>query len=495
MTRLLPVLPYDPAETALSYLGRVAAIHTGLPSRQILADLGIDRRAYLAGREPAVTDFATATGVDPAALGGGAITITTRSNDFRGASHSKDFLSSWVDRVCPACLAEDGRMSDRKHRLLWCYRMVRVCPVHCVALVRIDDGKGTDLRTLPGACDRILGSPSDTGARPVHDHVDWIDARLRLDEDLSSWMAGQTCEQVLAASEVIGAVLDHGAEVRVQCLGEDARDAATQTGFAIYAAGPEAVRDAISTIRDRAGVKAAQAGPLAMYGRLYDWLNTRSSLIDPGPIRTILRDHIVEHSAVASGESILGEVVETRRFHSLASLAGKTGLSPRKLIRLLEKRGLVEVGATPASSGATVFPVAEVERLCADLEDPILLQDVAEYVSGTRSQVTALYAAGVLKPIFPADSAGEFKMVSFARRHLDDLVADIAGLPELIEEDGKTFGTLALACQGGAGFTADVLPKVLAGEMEAWRDPERRGIASIRMRLVGDGRPKATGSP
>lgn len=161
---------------------------------------------------------------------------------------------------------------------------------------------------------------------------------MRPDGDPASWIIGQPSEQVPAASAVLGAVLDHGPGESLPCLDGDQQEAA-DTGPAVHGAGPDAIRDAISSTRERAGIEAAQAGLPAMSGRLHDWPKTRSSLLGPGPIRSILRDQIIVHSAVDRRNAVLGEVVEVRRFHSLGSLALRTGTSGRRLFRLPQGRG------------------------------------------------------------------------------------------------------------------------------------------------------------
>ncbi len=84
---------------------------------------------------------------------------------------------------------------------------------------------------------------------------------------------------------------------------------------------------------------AVQAGPLATYGRLYDGLDWGANMIDPGPIRDVLRAHTVEHSAVDGGEVGLGVEMIRRKFHSIVTLSAETGMDRRHLSRLLQKTG------------------------------------------------------------------------------------------------------------------------------------------------------------
>ncbi|MEO9517358.1 MAG: hypothetical protein ABJH45_06140 [Paracoccaceae bacterium] len=62
-------------------------------------------------------------------------------------------------------------------------------------------------------------------------------------------MADQTLEQVLAASEMLGAILEHGHRVAVMKLSPEQTEEATDIGFSIYSEGPEAISEALDTIR------------------------------------------------------------------------------------------------------------------------------------------------------------------------------------------------------------------------------------------------------
>ena len=480
-TMLRTCLAYESDETALSWLGRLAAVETGQPVNRILADLGVDRMGFLAGKRGPVRDFATAIGMDPATLLDGAFRILPRETAFRGEGLSKDFAAPWVRKVCLHCLRDDGQRKAWRHRILWCFRVAHSCPIHNDQLTDLDDRQAVDIRTLPVS--KALDRQRQISADPVQTprYLDWLDHRIARRNGHDDWTDGQTLEQVLAASEVLGAVLDYGHGVRLHSLSADKRGNALETGFGIYVDGPASIRSAIDDIRVRAGTKAAQAGPLAMYGRLFDWLAARSSFADPGPIRDILRDHIIEHSAVDRGETVLGEVVTERRFHSLGSLVEATGLTRRRLFLLLQKLGYVDQGATIAECGDLVFPVGEVETICADLADPILLHDVAAYIGASNAQALALYRSGVFRPIFPAEERGEIRRIVFARRHLDDFLARITALPVRTEDDDRRFGTVALACQGGAGPTSALVSAILAGKRHAVREKGVPGIKGIRV--------------
>jgi len=218
-----------------------------------------------------------------------------------------------------------------------------------------------------------------------------------------------------------------------------------------------------------------------MYGALYDWLDRRSQLIAPGPVRDILREHILNHDAYAPGERLLGEPVGKRRLHSVISLAMTLKVNRRRMSRLLQKLGLVPEGATDGESGRLVFPVEEVEQLIKDYETAIPLAQVPDYIGGTQSQTLALYRAGVLPPVIPADAPGAVRRVIFARRVLDDLLSRIGELSPFDDTQREKVLSIGEACQRHGGRTEDLTQAVLAGKIEAFRLPGDTRLHAVQV--------------
>lgn len=100
---------------------------------------------------------------------------------------------------------------------------------------------------------------------------------------------------------MIGAVLGHGQQIRLRSLSRQERSDAVDQGFSCYREGQGGVMEAFDKIQARSSARAVQAGPLAVYGRLYDWLDGGAKLIDPGPIRPLLREHILSHTSMTKG--------------------------------------------------------------------------------------------------------------------------------------------------------------------------------------------------
>lgn len=480
----MPFLPYDPAETVQSYAGRLAMLHTGQRAPRLLEDCGVKPARFAAGHSEEVTQFAEAVGEDPKALQAGTIRTLSRYNRFRGEDCSRTVLSPRVRQFCPHCLRENGQVAEWRHRLEWCFWSVPICVRHRSSLIEVPRQGVVDIRDAVECAGGLDVAEMATSGAEAGRCLVWLGDRLRAARD-PSWLDGQTIEQVLSVSEMLGMVLERGQDVRPARLTRMERCDALETGFRIYEQGTEAVYAALGDIRRKASATAVQAGPLAMYGVLYDWLDRRSQLIDPGPIRHILREHILDHDAYLCGDRLLGEVVTEQRLHSVQSLAHTLKVDRRRMSRLLQKLGLVPEGATDAESGRLVFQVHEVEQLVSDYETAIPLADVPEYIGATHNQTLVLYRAGILPAVIPADAPGAVRGVMVARRVLDELLARIGALPLLDHHHRFQALSVGRACQR-YGRPADMLTRdVLAGKIAAFRTSGGSGLHAVRV-LMSD---------
>lgn len=476
MNLLRPHIAFDPHETLLSYAARLSAFHTGLGGERLLRDIGVDPAAFFSGKPDAVVKFANATGNSKEAFERVAIAVHQRHVNFRGDRFSKGFLNPRTAKCCPECLSETPCRESWQHQLIWCFRPVHRCIRHGRALVPSGNKSGVDLRNA-FTHESEKETPAISQTTPKF--LSWLDEQLFSNDAPQTWMTGQTIEQVLAASEVLGAVLEHGHKVRPTKLSAGAQENATELGFSTYAEGPEAIAEALTRIRTSTSATAVQAGPLAMYGQLFDWLDRRCNVIDPGPIRDILREHIVKHSAVDSGAIVLGVEITKRKFHSLESLAQQMAIKRIRLSRLMQKLGYIPVGASDAESGVLVFDADEVITLIDDFGSAIALNDVPLYVGASKHQFDALYASGILTPLIPRNGPGSVRYVVFARRTLDALLSRLMEFPEVGTKSPKGLDTIAFACQRGGGTTSEVVGHILEGKLSAFRRSGKLGLAGV----------------
>jgi hypothetical protein len=474
---LWPSLAFDPHETLASYADRLSMFHTGRGMERLLRDNGINTGHFVSGHTDAVSMFAEATGHDAEALLQNAIRVYQRGGEFRGEAISKPFLQPQARRYCPMCLEEDGGSTDWRFRLIWGFRHVQRCDRHDVWLAATGNPSANCLRVALNEAPEV--APADA-AEEAPAYLGWLAKRLAgADSDECLWLQDQTLEQVLAASEMIGGVLQHGHQVRLRSLSQVEAEEATDIGFSIYCDGPEAVEEALDTIRQTSPATAVQAGPLAHYGKLFDWLERRCNAIDPGPIRDLLRDHIVRHSAVEPGTKVLGVEITERRYHTLYSLSAEVGIDRPRLARLLKKLGEIPADATEVECGNRVFEAATTIPMVEAFKTAIPLRDVPDYLGASKRQFETLYREGVVQPLVPSSGRGSVRNVVFGRFHLDEMLEKIARLPEIEDARSGDFHSISYARQRGAGRFELLFAEILAGRIAAFRNPERTGIGSI----------------
>jgi len=473
---LWPNLPFHPEETLLSYADRLSVFHTGRGMERLLRDLGINAEHFTAGREETVIAFAQAVGMAFKDAQRSSVRVFSRGASFRGEVISKSFLSPRASRYCPCCLAEDGPRSDRRFRLIWGFRHVVRCDRHSRSLVKAPHVDGSNLRL---ALDAAPLGESEAVETETPEYLSWLRTRLDGLNLSSSWMEKQTLEQVLDASEMLGGILQHGHKIALSKLTPTESEEATDIGFSIYSEGPEAIEEALDTIRKTSPATAVQAGPLAYYGQLFDWLDRRSNAIDPGPIRDLLRNHIVRHSAIEPGATVLGVEITERRYHTLQSLSATVGIARPRLSRLLKKLGEIPAGATEVESGNMVFEAAKTVPLIRAVKTAVSIHDVAEYIGASKRQVETLYRKGIILPLIPRTGHGSVRQVVFAREHLDGLLRRISELPEMDERVEGKFHSISYACQRGAGHFEDVLSGILEDRIPGVRHTGKIGIGAI----------------
>ncbi|MCK8463068.1 TniQ family protein [Aliiroseovarius sp. S1339] len=474
---LWPSLPYNSEETLLSFADRLSVMHTGCGMERLLRDLGINIEHFISGREEAVGAFAEASGLRVHDVQKGAIRVFPRGASFRGEYISKTFLSPRAARYCPSCLAEDGQMADHRFRLIWGFRHVARCDRHSSWLVDAAYKNETSLRLAMGS---EMPEEPQAAKSGTPDYLFWL--RTRLDGGSlpgNHWIDSQTLEQVLAASEMLGATLEHGHRVATKKLSAAQTEEATDIGFSIYREGLEAVADALDTIRMTSPASAVQAGPLAHYGKLYDWLHRRSNTVDPGPIRDILRDHIVKNSAVEPGTKVLGVEVTERKYHTLQSLSAEVDIPRVRLSRVLKRLGQLPEDATEVDCGNAVFEAAKTVPMVEAFKSAVRLQDVPDYLGASKGQFEALYRIDIVKPLIPRTGRGSVRHVVFSRAHLDDFLRSLEELPLLADDAEGDFHPIAYACQRGAGLFEDVFVDIQAGKICGYRHSDKVGIGSV----------------
>lgn len=107
--------------------------------------------------------------------------------------------------------------------------------------------------------------------------------------------------------------------------------------------------------------------------------------INPGPIRDLLRGHILQTTAVDLGDMVLGQEVTERRIHSAYSLFIATTLHLKRHRKILIRLGIAPDNCGDLDYNRLVFPVTDTERICRDLMSAVPLSDRSREFGYTRS--------------------------------------------------------------------------------------------------------------
>lgn len=425
--------PLD-GETMMSWLGRLARTSCGFRPFEFLNLIGLSRTEILEANPSAIERLAAVTGVPRETIEQGVyLRIGERFYEHRGERFHAEFAGRDRTTFCPACLLDDRQpcspsAGQRVGRVNWLFEPVRTCPIHGIRLLRTVCGTYAERfqdMELVAPDDETLRQLADVALpRPVSPLQTYVERRL---EGCAgpAWLDGQAIDQAARTCEMLGAVLLHGSHVDLPDLSQDQWDAAGAEGFAFAARGERGVRDALDILFDRFRVGVVGGGPQAAFGRLYQWLQFNRCGKDRGPIRSVLREHILETMAVEPGTRLLGTVVEVRRRHSIASLARTSGLHPKTLNRALVQSGLIPHGDPDRVDGHLSVEAEAGERLAERIKRSIPVVRIPAYLNCNRTQAQMLVGCGLIGRIRPAES-GSKTMLNMVL--IDDLDAFLSRL-------------------------------------------------------------------
>ena len=111
--------------------------------------------------------------------------------------------------------------------------------------------------------------------------------------------------------------------------------------------------------------------------------------------------------AVAPGARLLGETLQVRRRHTVASLSRQTRLHPKTLNRALVLSGLLPEGDADRVDGNLSVEAQAGERLAERLQKATSVKKLPEYLKCNRMQAEQLVRHGFVKRIGGKDATAE----------------------------------------------------------------------------------------
>lgn len=470
---LRPFLPLEHDESALSWACRLALFHTGEPIQKFLNDLGIPQQDLWSGRKNAMRRLAEATGVELEQLTARQPQqLAQRFYNLRGETFRSRFLAGTQTPFCPLCLAEGDRsdLGLRVGRWPWHFSPYRTCEIHGVAIAhvakRVWSDQFHDLNTQAPRgeeLDAIIQSSIQRSPSPLQCYVV---ARLKWRNPAVEWLDGQGLEEGSRASEMLGVLAGLGPKPDLNSLTEDDWDRAGRIGFEIVSGGEAGIRDFLVQVLKSFPDRTAKNGPQAVFGRLYQWLQFDKTAHDPGPIRALVRDFIVDEMAVEAGTELFGEVVEVRKRHTSSSLARKFSLHPRTVHRALVASGLVSASDPTRITGLETCDAEKGEELIQAISRGIPVNSLPKQMNATRAQVAMLIGEGYLTPILKLNDVKSKALGSVDRLSVEAFLRDLSKSARVVSSPSPKYVPIPKAAEKASRLSAHIVSLLLEGRLD-----------------------------
>jgi hypothetical protein len=493
------------------------AAANGTSGLQFCSDLGISYRGLINLHGDALHAFASFCALSQTQLSDLVSWTGLAVGDVRMQFRNEVFVSRALRnptmRGCPACLKEDiERDPANPLRVMvmrgdWQLRDVSTCLRHRQPLMDLWHDKSLPSRMdvgahLTGLLKQISsGSMITAETSPTACDL-WLDKRLADGRD-ETWLADQS---LYAASTFLRLL---GVELVRTGLANDWAElppdrAAQAAGFDAANRGEAGIKDALKRLA--ALEPAGTSTPNKAFGQLYRDM-ARAYLAEESfaVFRGILREVILETWPIASGEDVLGELLEERRLYSINAAAQDAGIGPKLMGQLL-----VEAGALDEIDMGATFPAAPFQSLIDEIPQRVGNAEMWNAMGASRLEFEAMATDGVIRPRTRISTVKAPGLVSDGMalvEELDGLAIETdalganwerllrararagLGMDKLLRHIRKGALKLAMA-RGSTGFGAF---HILKSEVDALKaryaqaDPSREGLiaAAVFGRQIG----------
>ncbi|WP_159441698.1 TniQ family protein [Roseivivax lentus] len=402
-----------PHETLVSWTARIARYHANMSSHYFLSLIQLSRQDVVDGTEYGVTRLADLTGVPEARIEKCCIRREgDRNLSHRGECFSSLFMCRTQVSYCPQCLLEDrdtegASLGMRVGRLSWMFRTVRACHRHgCEVLRRPRENFSEQFQDMEIVApeDWALKQQVPAAGAMMHSELqEYVERRLA-GASGPMWLDEQPIDQAAKACEMLGACMEYGAHCDLDRLVPADWHCAGAVGFEATSQGVKGIRAALDQIqRKSAGKYARGGGPQAIFGRLYQWLQFNKGGQDRGPIRHVLREHILDAFPIGPGTRLFGECVTQRRRHSVSSLSRESGLHPKTLSRALVRSGLIQEQEEQDVDPWSTADARQAGILVQKIKHSIPVKQVPKYLNCNRRQAELLVREGILPQLVTSE--------------------------------------------------------------------------------------------
>ncbi|UWQ99081.1 hypothetical protein K3729_17000 [Rhodobacteraceae bacterium S2214] len=214
-----------------------------------------------------------------------------------------------------------------------------------------------------------------------------------------AWLDGQDIDQGCRAAHMLGGLMAYGSARKAAEMTGDMWDEAGRAAWPVVCDGEGAIRELITTQLLSAIKKNGHPSPRNAFGMLYAWLFASRLSKDPGPIRDIVRDVIIDNVPLVPGQMLLGEQITKPRFASIASIAKAEHLHSKTLTKILELAGVIDETEPLKGAPNVVADYAKAKPLIERAKHATPVTQVPDMLSASRPLVASLIELGQLRRI------------------------------------------------------------------------------------------------
>jgi TniQ len=484
LTDRLPFAPiYRAGEAPTAYAARIAAAY-GLDVREFCSDRGIRLRDLAKGEAPALARLARAGGAD--------LDEMARSTFFRTDAYGYEYRGQDVRRgdlttgrldVCARCLLDDiddaGGPSSTDGCFLradWCLDVVDTCPVHACALVTLHGAPGPAYlfefsALVAAASGRLQEMSRSSEARAPTALQDYVLARLEGDGTGVPFLDGMGLAAAVRTCEVLGAAACFGGAAQLESLDRPQLRAARIRGFEVAGRGDEGVRELLASMTaSYAHGNPSEEGRTARkaFDALHQFLHVNPKRLHWkvaafARLRAVVRDFIKANFPLQAGETVLGEVIEERRLHSVASLAIEVRIGVPRLRKILQLKGVIDDVQCRLADSNIIFDAKAGFEAVRESIEALSRDEAAKYLGTGRHQVDMFTEAKLIEPI----ASGPLGLrAAFARAALDTFVASLLAHAVTVKRREPHCVSVSQASRRAVCTHAEIATLILDGRLK-----------------------------
>ncbi|BAQ68039.1 hypothetical protein NHU_00871 [Rhodovulum sulfidophilum] len=279
-------------------------------------------------------------------------------------------------RLCPLCVAEDlatGVREGATGQAAWQMAFLRECPTHGVPLVTfypLGDGSSPHdfTRRVRTHRHEILDLAERAEVVPPSQATRYIAGRI-MGEQRADWLDAVELNPAISFVTLLGMILRHGPVTSLGDLDAPAIREAADFGLGIALQGSPAILTALRDGLPRPSFHEKAQGHL---GPLYEWLSRGARQPYHAPLKTLMRQYIIEAFPHGEGDLVLGEPVTARRVHTLATFSRDCRVAGKRIRAALVANGLLQLDPqTGAVLPPGVFDAEAAEPVRLRLNDGI----------------------------------------------------------------------------------------------------------------------------